>query len=146
MGYCVSVGGVVKIKKTNADKTIKLLGELMDSVNERGGGSSFIGGEIRYRYFSWVSTNTVKDCLKNNDLVGALREWRYIFNESDSGDLCFEYFDGEKLGDDEVLWEALAPAIDKGGELEYRGEDDARWRYLFDGTGMTEQVGQTIWI
>jgi hypothetical protein len=131
MGYCVVVEhSNIAIDKNNVDKAIRLLGELMEEVS----------------CFSWVGTKTVKDCLERNDLVGALREWRYCFHESKDGDVSFNWFTGEKWGDDERLWAALAPVIDATAVIVYRGEDGNRWRYSFNGTNITEQSGQTVWV
>ena len=51
-------------------------------------------------------------------------------SENDDG-VVLDYFNGEKLGDDALLWETMAPFIKDGGFIEVHGED-AYWRWKFN--------------
>ena len=68
-----------------------------------------------------------------------LREWRWAPELNDDGDIIALYFEGEKLGDDVLLWQAIAPAVADGSFLEMVGEDGCIWRWWFDGTACDEQ-------
>ena len=144
MGYCIDVCGDLAIREENIPVAIDCLKELMKGISEKGGGSSYRGGECLERFFSWVNTERVIVHLETNNLYGALREWRYDFVENQSN-VEFNYFLGEKWGDDEYLWQALAPAIDSGSVIEYCGEDGHRWRYLFEDNGVKEQNAVITW-
>ena len=145
MGYYVDVRGDVVIKKDKVKEAIKRLGELMDGAGDLGRGCAYAEGAVQERFFSWVGTNQVKEHLSKSDLVGALREWRYEFAETSDGDVCFEYFEGSKWGDDEHLWIALAPVIEAESVIEFHGEDDCRWRYVFNGDDFSEENGTVVW-
>lgn len=159
MGYCIDVTiNDVVIPAAKVPGAIKALLELMSQVDSIGHGGSWAGGRKTSSHFSWVSTEAVVKALKKGDLATALDEWRYECEDvnkdelevlgdalKDYADVKLAYFTGEKLGQDEELWCALAPFVRKGGTMEFRGEDDARWRYVFDGEGMIEQTGKTVW-
>jgi hypothetical protein len=159
MGYCVYATIDVLIPGTSVPGAIKALRGLMNEVQDQGGGAVFKGGQTVSRHYSWVGTEQVVAALTTLDLVGALAEWRYEASGEERadleklatpeqplfGDVRVEWFSGGKLGDDEKLWIVLAPFVQKGGSIEWRGEDDERWRYVFTGEGMTEQRGMTVW-
>jgi hypothetical protein len=155
MGYCADATIDVLIPADKVQGALKALRDLMTQVDELGSGGSS-SGEV---WFSWVGTDEVLAALDENNLVKAFKEWRYEAETEDKADLeklaapeqpIFEdvrllYFDGEKYGDDEKLWEALAPFVESGGSIEWRGEDDAHWRFLFEDGGMIEQYGEIVW-
>lgn len=62
-----------------------------------------------------------------------------------TGDLTDIHFIGEKLGDEKILFQALAPFVDKGSFIEMEGEDGDLWRWTFDGQQMIEQVARITW-
>lgn len=97
-------------------------------------------------YFRCVDDNF----LKAETLEAALAKWRwewraphgYRLEEGEEGSW---YFTGESAGDDNLLFTTLAPFIEAGGSIEWRGEDGKKWRYLFDGAAMKIQKGKTVW-
>jgi hypothetical protein len=159
MGYCVDATIDVLIPGDGVPGAIQALLKLMNEVQDQGGGGVFKGGQTVSRNYSWVGTEQVVAALTTLDLVKALEEWRYDASAEESsdleklatpdrppfGDVRVEWFSGEKWGDDEKLWTVLAPFVQKGGSIEWRGEDDERWRYVFTGEGMKEQRGMTVW-
>ena len=139
MGYYMSQrAGKICIKKENFVAALAAIKALATKPEQMGGGSST--GE---KWYSWVTTN---DFLKANSLEDALGAWRWSCSISeDTGDLVELNFDGEKLGNDEILLEAIAPFVEPGGYLEMSGEDDALWRWKFDGKKLTEVHGEIVW-
>ena len=123
MGYCISVscGGMV-IPKEKVNKAL-------ESINS-----------IKQGNYSWVNHTA-----NFSTLVEAINAWRYGSVVEENGDVTIEYFIGEKLGDDEILWEALAPYITKGGIVEYLGEEGEIWRSNFDGKKVKEQRASISW-
>lgn len=92
---------------------------------------------------SWVDGPTV---LKAKTLIEALSEWRYESDlDDDTGDMVISCFTGEKLGDDEQLWEALAPYVKSGAVIDCRGEDDARWRWAFEEGKLQNEDSVEFW-
>jgi hypothetical protein len=140
MGYCIDVYGDLTIREEKIPLAIDCLKKLMyRGLNERCGPHGF----------SWVSSDNVISFLESDydekrKLKCVLREFRYGF-EDENDDLLFHYFLGEKWGDDEVLWETLAPAVDNGSMIEYRGEDGHRWRFLFEDGSVKEQNAVITW-
>lgn len=66
------------------------------------------------------------------------------------GNVTDLYF-SDKYRDDEVLWRALAPAIadhtQEAGPafIEWRGEEDDHWRFVFENGAMTEVGCDVVW-
>ena len=76
-------------------------------------------------------------------LVKALASWRYEAEERADGSVELQYFADEKLGDDETLYEAIAPFVADGGRIDCRGEDDCLWRYCFRNGAVEMLSGRT---
>lgn len=75
-----------------------------------------------------------------------LEAWRWEAQcDPTTGDLTHLLFFGEKLGDEETLFQALAPFVDRGSFIEMHGEDGELWRWVFDGQHMREQFPQMTW-
>lgn len=139
MGYYINVTGNLLIKEEKFPVAIDCLKKLMYYRSPESG----IPG------FAWVSTGNVINFLESDDdekrkLKSALREFRYSF-EDENDDLLFDCFLGSKWGDDEFLWEALAPAVDNGCTIEYHGEDGHKWRFLFKDGKAKEQNAVITW-
>ena len=99
------------------------------------GGGGYSGGGIVERWFSWVNMNELANA---ETLVEAFDAWRYVFTENEDG-VSLDYFNGEKLGDDDFLWGTMAPFIQDGGYITVIGEDDSFWRWKFN-NGVYEEV------
>jgi hypothetical protein len=78
-------------------------------------------------------------------LIGFLSEWRYDASLSEEGDVVIDWFAGEKLGDDGILWDALAPAVEEDSQIQCRGEDGALWRWYFEHGTVIEQDGKVVY-
>ncbi|MHB1611988.1 MAG: hypothetical protein ACYCOU_19240 [Sulfobacillus sp.] len=92
--------------------------------------------------FKWVDSNFAQA----STVAEILEAWRWE-GEFDpiTGDLTDIHFIGEKLGDEEILFQALAPFVDKESFIEMEGEDGDLWRWTFDGQQMIEQVARITW-
>jgi hypothetical protein len=93
-------------------------------------GFSMKKGAVTSRHFSWVDMDKL---TKAQNLWQAIQAWRWELiheqNRSDR-DVIGISFQGTKLGDDIVLFKALAPFVEDGSfiEMESRGEI---WRWVF---------------
>ena len=87
-------------------------------------------------HYSWVA-----DSFREAEtLKASLDEWRYeAYFDKPSGDIVDLFFTGEKSGDEEVLFKALAPYVKAGSYLLFYGEDGAIWRWFFTGKRVIEQ-------
>jgi hypothetical protein len=81
-------------------------------------------------HFSWILTQSFVDA---RTLEEALQAWRWDPSLDEDGDIDgLLDFQGEKWGDDDVLWAALAPFVDDGGFIEVIVEFEAM-RWVFRG-------------
>ena len=96
-------------------------------------------GHMNFRWVDphFVHASTVAEMLE-------AWNWEGEFDPI-TGDLTNIYFAGEKLGDEETLFQALAPFVDKGSFIEMQGEDGELWRWVFDGQQMIEQTARITW-
>ena len=127
MGYCITVtcSGMV-IPKAKVKKALEAIKAI--SVKENG-------------HYAWVNHDG-----KQTDLVEAFEGWLYEAVEEENGNITIGNFNGEKQGDDEILWKAIAPFIKKGGEVKYRGEDGFQWKYVFDGKTYKKLHRSSEWV
>jgi hypothetical protein len=138
MGYYMNQQSAeFKIKKTKVAKALAAIQALAKTPERMGGGSST--GE---KWYSWVDMKELADA---KTLPDALVAWRWSGFINDAGDLVEIDFDGEKLGDDAILLEAIAPFVEKGSYIEMEGEEGCHWKWCFDGKTMTEKQGRVVY-
>jgi len=135
MGYCmsqISCNGFM-IKKANKAKALKAIKNLKGkgTITDSSG-----------RHFSWVRDN---EYVSARTLEEALLAWRWEPELDDKGNVFVLNFVGEKLGDDPLLFDALAPYVENGGELEMQGEDGCHWLWRFMGKKCTEVSGRVVY-
>lgn len=106
---------------------------------EKMGGGEWRDGKVQKTWFSWVTT---EEFVEATTLQEAIKAWRWSVEVSEeSGDIVDICFDGEKLGDDTILLEAIAPYVEAGSFIDMEGEDGSLWRWAFDGRGVVELAG-----
>ena len=91
--------------------------------------------------YSWVRDNYID----SNDVTDIFRCWRWDIDMDKHGNIVDIRFDGEKLGDDEVFFKAIAPFVQDGSFIEMRGEDNAMWRWKFSNGKLREIYPEIIW-
>lgn len=128
MGYCMDQSDAnFCIPRNKAKDALKAIKALADK-NDR---------------FSWVSASEFKHA---KSLVEAMDAWRWNLSAEDEGeDYTSIQFEGEKLGDDLVLFKAIAPFVNEGSFIEMHGEDGSIWRWTFDGTTCKEVSPTITW-
>lgn len=131
MGYCIDqLGSQFHIKSEAAPYAHSAIRNLFGKGGETITDSSG-------RHYRWVGT---KEVLAAPTLKEAMKEWRYhLTTDALTGDFTSITFTGEKSGDEDVLFPAIAKYVTAGSYIEFRGEDGAHWRWVFDGTTATEQ-------
>jgi hypothetical protein len=140
MGYCVDqIGANFRIASENLDKALAAVKALMGEEDKMSGGS-YEGGRLTERWFSWVTTEQV---IHAKTLAEALWAWRWEAVVDEDG-VSAIYFNGEKWGDDDKLFQALAPFVKCGSYISFRGEDGCMWQFYFEGGKMKEKQGRVI--
>ncbi|MBS5935262.1 MAG: hypothetical protein KIC94_20620 [Clostridiales bacterium] len=121
------------VKNENFQKALESLKSVF--IPENMTCKDYIDG-IEYPHFSWVRNETV---LNSETLEEALQEIRYFPTFNEDGDIIDVKFYGEKYGDEEIFFNALAPYIETGSYLCFEGEDGAEWTWKFD-NGKVEYI------
>jgi len=86
-----------------------------------------------------------EDYLNANSLADIIGEWRWDVTIDTSGNIVDIEFIGEKLGDDKILFDVLAPFVKAESYIEMQGEDGALWRWVFDGKKCDEVYAEITW-
>jgi hypothetical protein len=145
MGYCMDQRDAeFKIKPENMAGAIAAVKALDGKEAEHGaGGFSSCGGKTTLHY-SWVDVGFSRGKTTLEALMGAWR-WSLEVERDDDGKEISAVginFEGEKSGDDMVLFRAIAPFVEPGSYIEMHGEDGYLWRFYFDGQTCVEQEGK----
>lgn len=122
MGYYIEQKSAdFKIRKENHASALGAIHRLMDKSQR----------------FMWVDPKYVH---RAKTLSEALCAWRWEASVDEaSGDIVGISFIGQKSGDDELLFEAIAPFVEPGSNIVIIGEDQHIWRWYFDGSTCSEQ-------
>lgn len=140
MGYCMHLQeSDFRIEAAKAEEALRAIKSLDP---DHGSGGSYNGGRHIQSYFAWVDTHSF---MGATDLGEAFGAWRWGLNEGPDGSWILSEFVGEKLGDDNKLFDAVAPYVTPGSYIEMLGEDGSRWRWVFDGQTCEERSAKVIW-
>ena len=127
MGYCINMTqSDFTILNGNKDKALKLLK----------------GYAKKHKNISWVGSDVL---INSNTLIEALEECRYEAEEDNEGNIVDISFTGNKLGEDEFIFNAIAPAVEDNSYIEMHGEDGCIWRWVFKGGQCKEVNGKIDW-
>ena len=148
MGYYMSQTGntSIRIKAENVPHALAAIRALAGVEAEAGGGSTSVitaeGVGNRVRHWSWVDA----EYATADTFQKAMLAWRWgNIDFDEKGDVIFIGFEGEKLGDDVQLMDAIAPCVEHGSFIEMRGEDDSLWRWVFWRGGLREEYPRIVW-
>ena len=99
-------------------------------------------GDASGRHFSWVNHNF----YESNDLEEIMADWRWEVFFNGNGDINEIEFVGQKIGDDEILFKAIAPFVEDGSYIEMCGEDGLMWRWEFKDGRLIEKTAHITWV
>jgi hypothetical protein len=99
------------------------------------------GAEGPQKCFAWMLPGFEKE----KDPAKMFLKWGYHLYLGDDGSVTGIGLAGQKLGDEFHFFKAIAEYIDDGSFLEYRGEDDTRWRWCFEKGQMIERRAVITW-
>lgn len=133
MGYYIEMtDSNFIIKKSNFEKALKNLKGVFIPKNMTC--HDYVNGK-KYPHFMWVNTRTVLD---STTLEEAMTGIRYIPIYNVNGDICNVEFTGEKYGDENIFFSAIAPCVKDGSYLLFEGEDGSKWTWNFNNGKVTQ--------
>jgi hypothetical protein len=120
-----------------AVKAIRKTGTQKDKMS----GGAYQGGKTLSKHYAWVDMSYVDD----TDLKTIFGKWRWEVSFDLNGNIDSIYFEGSKLGDDEFLFEAIAPWVKSGSFIEMSGEDGVFWKWCFEDGKFTTKYGEVVY-
>ena len=92
------------------------------------------------RIYSWIRQRY----SRTGDIRQMLREWRYETEYDVNSNIVITEFTGEKIGDDDLLWRALAPCLKNWSfiTLDMEGE---HYKWEFDNGQMRKYIGGIVY-
>jgi len=126
MGYCMNMRKCkIRIECENKNSALNIL-------------KQFTKG----KQFAWVDSEVIQKCT---NLEEALHEMRYEAILDDCSNIINLEFIGEKLGDDDKLFNYIAPFVEDGSYIEMAGEDGDIWRWVFTNTNCEWKCPELKW-
>lgn len=121
MGYCFDI--------TDSEFTIESVHypDLMDHLIK-----FHTKAKAQNTQFKWVDNDKCLESLEVGDLIGYFQHWSYDARiELSTGNITRIEATCEKLGEEDKLWEQIAPWVNDGSYIQCHGEDSAYWRWAF---------------
>jgi len=141
MGYCMDqTEAKFSIKRENHIPALNALKVLMTKDSLKGGGSS--GPSGRTRHFSFCNGADVDGWA---NLAQAMEEMRWEPKLDSEYNIVGIEFCGEKMGDDNHIFKAIAEFVEDGSFIQMRGEDGDQWRWKFSGGKCEEEHANVSW-
>lgn len=155
MGYFVTItNSKFRVNKEHLDDAYKALCALNDRDDIKSGGT-FGGDGPTYRdprpegmdhhpgkWFSWMPADYPKKYKSAAEILEGLG---FALTADAEGNIIGIEYDS-KIGNEDHFFEELAPFVEAGSFIEWRGEDGAEWRWFFDGkTAITQTVVEKVW-
>ena len=123
MGYCVSMA--VDVTIVDEGKALAAIEQMFDAQGKNSRGLAWVKGPGKEGY---------------RDLRAAFDDWGYSYNPRAKKITAFE---GEKLGDDDAMFRAIAPHA--SGTVTVYGEDGINWRWLLRDGRLFQQDAVEAW-
>lgn len=145
MGYYVTTTGQkIFVHKKHFDDIYKKMCKLNDYDELKRGGSSKDGEPYEGRYnpnkwFSWMDYNYPETC---SNLIEILNQIGFEITFDDDGNIIYLSYDN-KTGSEEYFLQCFAGYVPANSFIEFRGEDDAYYKYVFGPGSMKIYSGYT---
>ena len=83
---------------------------------------------------------------KEDDLPEVMTDFGFTVEIDKHGNIVEMYYEYNKFHSDEIekVFDMLAPFVEPGSYITFRGEDDNLWAYYFNGAKCVEYQGKTI--
>lgn len=125
------IESVFEIKAEKKEGALEAIKELVSS-----------GPGLPPKDLRWVCGKILE---KAKTLKKAMEECRWVIEEDEDGNVDGIYFEGEKYGDEDIIFEAMAPFVEKRSYIQMSGEEGATWRWVFDGKKCKEIWATITW-
>lgn len=94
------------------------------------------------KWFAWMSPDFPDHC---KDFLSVLTQMGFEYDLDSEGNLALVHYDN-KTGAEGYFFEAIAPFIQDGSFIEWRGEDGGEFRWLFTNGTCSEQTNvMKVW-
>lgn len=123
MGYNVWLSERASKFRIPADKVEECLNGILNSTN-KWLQDALKDAKKRIKYFEHLPAP-----VKLVELVNQV--WGFNFTPNKDGDIDKISYEMEKMHDFDGFCNAIAPCVDSGSFLEFKGEDANVWRYVF---------------
>jgi hypothetical protein len=128
MGYCMDLrASKFNIPESLKAKALEAIKGIMGPENRhKMHGGSWTGGKQTGWWYSWVKDEDVLKCIT---LDSAMALWGWPVELDAAGNVDGIRFEGEKIGQEDEMFKAIAPYVEDGSYVEMGGEDGALWRW-----------------
>lgn len=90
----------------------------------------------------WVNSTDLEEA---ETLTEALRKCGWDAKLDAAYNIVSIQFEWEKIGDEDVLFNAVAPFVKEGSFIHMVGGDGDHWRWVFRNGGCVEETGKIVW-
>lgn len=94
--------------------------------------------EMRNSVFFVSAENTGK-------VISKMKKHHYDFELDPEGNIIDISFVGDKIEDDLYAFKEIAPYVKEGSFIEMKGEDGAKWKWIFENGTCREVTAKFIW-
>lgn len=90
----------------------------------------------------WIDYEDLSDCTTFENTIS---EFGWLVEPDENGNIVDIEMDWEKIGDELIFFDAIAPVVKSGSYIQMSGEDGQIWRWAFDGKNCKEIFPKIIW-
>jgi len=142
MGYCISQrAALFNIPAANKAPALERVKRMPEDTS-RASGSCLMGGSVISKHFAFVNAEHLAAA---QTLEEAFAAWRWEADGDKAGNIDNINFSGDRSGDDELMFGAIAEFVESGSYIEMQGEDGAIWRWCFDDGKFSEKGATITW-
>ena len=94
-----------------------------------------------YRGYPWV----IMSFSKSNDIKYIFNCWRWKVTQDNENNIINILFSGQKLGDDFIFFNAIAPYVLENSFIEMMEENGEKWRWSFTNKQCKKLKPKIIW-
>ncbi len=145
MGYCIRMDEAkFHVRADRKEAALDALRAMWLDPDSTMGGGVYQHGKRSQAFFSWMNASSLAEGTCATFEQG-MDDWRYPVTNDPEGNVVDISFEGEKIGDEDQMFRAIAPFVTAGSYVAMLGEDGARWRFVFDGSTVEQQQARVVW-
>lgn len=155
MGYYITLmNSHFVIRQSNLPKFFDLVGRMVtdENIEKNASGYSLLANGTKTHHYSWISTDRLRNAIASNNMTNVFEQFRYSIEFSHSvGEMNFyriRFADNnggdQKIGDEEKLFAAIAEIVEDGSFIDIQGEDNLRWRWIWENGKFFQQDEEDI--